>query len=141
MSPTKKGVRWEQIRLEKVRKDKIAEINLADLDACHLAAWRDTRLKEVSEANVRREMVILSGVLTQGRKEWKLIGQNPMADVRKPAGSRAGEIVGPTLENVELEDRVCHLPRTRNGTKRDVPLSQKAVNLLESLPQMDPVWG
>ena len=114
----------------------------------------------------------MSAVLSQARKEWGLIKENPMADVRKPAkppardrrpsseelerlahsaGSdlshstarayqaflfaietamRAGEIIGLTWENVDLGDRVCHLPKTKNGTSRDVGLSPEAVRLL-----------
>lgn len=54
---------------------------------------------------------------------------------------RAGEIVGLTWEHVDLERRVAHLPRTKNGRKRDVPLSTAAVRLLQELPHADPVFG
>ena len=54
---------------------------------------------------------------------------------------RAGEIVGLTLENVDLTRRVCHLPMTKNGSARDVPLSRAAVALLEALPPHDPVFN
>lgn len=47
---------------------------------------------------------------------------------------RAGEIVGLTWENVDAERRVAHLPRTKNGSSRDVPLSTAAVALLQDLP-------
>jgi integrase len=56
-------------------------------------------------------------------------------------GLRAGEIVGLTWENVDLSRRVAHLPMTKNGTARDVPLSREAVRLLEMLPRLDPVFG
>lgn len=183
VSPGKKGARWEQIRIEKLRKDRIAQMTLSDLKPSDLAAWRDTRLKEVSAATVRREMVLMSGVLTQARKEWGLIKDSPMADVRKPTpagardrrpsteelerlshvagddvrtvtarvfkaflfaietGMRSGEIIGLTWDRVDLEARVCHLDRTKNGTSRDVGLSSEAVRILEALPETDPVWG
>lgn len=44
---------------------------------------------------------------------------------------RAGEIIGLRWENVDLESRVAHLPLTKNGDARDVPLSRRAVDLLE----------
>lgn len=56
-------------------------------------------------------------------------------------GMRAGEIVRLTWEHVHLERRFCHLPQTKNGTKRDVPLSSRAVEILEALPKRDPVFG
>lgn len=54
---------------------------------------------------------------------------------------RAGEIVGLTWDRVDLGKRVAHLPLTKNGTARDVPLSSEAVRLLEALPRMEPVFG
>ena len=88
VSPAKKGARWEIIRLEKIGRDPIGGVSIGDLTAQHFATWRDRRLLDVSPASVRREMVLLSGVLTVARKEWGLIHANPMADVRKPANSR-----------------------------------------------------
>lgn len=54
---------------------------------------------------------------------------------------RAGEIIGLTWRHVDLVTRVAHLPRTKNGQPRDVPLSTEAVRLLEALPKQDPVFG
>lgn len=54
---------------------------------------------------------------------------------------RAGEIVGLTWDRVYLDQRYVHLPMTKNGTARDVPLSSKAVEMLEALPRLDPVFG
>lgn len=53
---------------------------------------------------------------------------------------RAGEVCGLTWEHVNLERRVAHLPFTKNGRSRDVPLSTKAVELLMALPEADPVF-
>lgn len=39
---------------------------------------------------------------------------------------RQGEILNLQWENLNLKTRVAHLPETKNGTKRDVPLSLKA---------------
>lgn len=54
---------------------------------------------------------------------------------------RAGEIVGLRWERIDLKSRVAHLPQTKNGTSRAVPLSAAAVALLEALPRMEPVFG
>lgn len=54
---------------------------------------------------------------------------------------RCGEIAGMTWANVDLVRRVVHLPQTKNGHPRDVPLSREAVRLIEALPQADPVFG
>ncbi|WP_082087190.1 tyrosine-type recombinase/integrase [Teredinibacter purpureus] len=47
---------------------------------------------------------------------------------------RQGEIWGLTWDDVYLEKKFVHLHETKNGTKRDVPLSIEAVRLLELLP-------
>lgn len=46
---------------------------------------------------------------------------------------RQGEILGLCWEHVNLKSRVAHLPATKNGSKRDVPLSIKARDALVRL--------
>lgn len=50
-------------------------------------------------------------------------------------GMRAGEITGLTWEN--LYDRHCHLPTTKTGRPRDVPLSNKALKIINRLRGWD----
>lgn len=45
-------------------------------------------------------------------------------------GMRQGEILKLTWEHINLKARIAHLPDTKNGTKRDVPLSIKARDAL-----------
>jgi integrase len=84
-SPKKKGERWETLRLAKIAKDKIGAISLIDLQPGDFADWRDRRVKEVAPSSVRREMILLSAVMTTAVKEWKLLPSSPLADVRKPS--------------------------------------------------------
>ena len=83
-SPSKHGARWEMIRLEKLQRDPIAKVKLGALSSADFASWRDTRMREVAPASVIREMQVMSSVLTVARKEWGLIGENPLSDVAKP---------------------------------------------------------
>lgn len=46
---------------------------------------------------------------------------------------RRGEIVALRWEYVDLKRRVAHLPATKNGSARDVPLSSRAVSVLQTL--------
>ena len=46
---------------------------------------------------------------------------------------RRSEIVRLRWEHIDLERLVAHVPETKNGSARDVPLSSKAVELLLSL--------
>jgi len=50
---------------------------------------------------------------------------------------RRGEIVSLRWEHIDLKDRVAHLPKTKNGESRDVPLSSKAVLALAALKPKD----
>ena len=84
-SPKRRGARWEIVRLKRLSSDMIADKRLADLEPADLADWRDRRAKEVAPATVRREMALMSSVLTTARREWGLISLNPLSDIRKPA--------------------------------------------------------
>lgn len=44
---------------------------------------------------------------------------------------RAGEICGLTWENINFEQRTAFLPKTKNGYPRTIPLSSKAIALLQ----------
>lgn len=46
---------------------------------------------------------------------------------------RAGEIASLTWENIHFDKRIAHLPITKNGTSRNVPLSSKAIEILKRL--------
>jgi integrase len=50
---------------------------------------------------------------------------------------RRSEITGLLRTNVNLDKRVALLPMTKNGSARGVPLSSKAVEILESLDERD----
>lgn len=84
VSPGKKGSRWEQIRLARFSKYRLASIRLSALQPAHLADWRDTRLTEVAPGSVRRELNLVSSVLTRAKREWGWIDSNPVMDISKP---------------------------------------------------------
>ncbi|KGQ34116.1 tyrosine-type recombinase/integrase [Gallibacterium anatis] len=49
---------------------------------------------------------------------------------------RAGEIASLKWSNINLDNRIAHLPMTKNGHSRDVPLSSKAVQLINQLEKV-----
>lgn len=49
---------------------------------------------------------------------------------------RAGEICGLTWEHVDFSRRLAHLPMTKNGHPRDVPLSKEAIRILKQQEQI-----
>jgi len=57
----------------------------------------------------------------------------PLIELAVETGMRRGELLGLRWEHIDLERRVAHLPLTKNGTSRDVPLSTRAVETLRGL--------
>jgi integrase len=47
---------------------------------------------------------------------------------------RQGELVGLRWEHIDLTRQIAHLPDTKNGESRTVPLSSTAISVLRSLP-------
>jgi integrase len=47
---------------------------------------------------------------------------------------RRGELLGLQRKFVDVDRRVAHLPSTKNGSARDVPLSTKAIQIIKSQP-------
>lgn len=55
---------------------------------------------------------------------------------------RAGEITGLLPDSIDLKRRVAYLPMMKNGKARQVPLSSRAVELIERLPKTNgPLFG
>ena len=48
---------------------------------------------------------------------------------------RRGELIELRWEHINLKKRFAHLPDTKNGSARDVPLSSAAIRVLEELPR------
>lgn len=181
VSSQKRGWRSEIIRIDRLRREPIARIAIGDLTTADFADWRDTRLRQVKGASVRRELEQMSAVLKRARSEWGLMDHNPLDGLSRPksspprdrlaspreiealrlsagedltrrtartfhawlfaieTGMRAGEIAN--LQAGDIRGRVAHLPETKNGSSRDVPLSKEALRLLSELPEFDPVFG
>lgn len=105
VSPAKRGARWEMMRLERMCLDPIGAIAMRDLSQEDFAAWRDRRLREVAPGTVRREMNLLSHVMTIAIKEWRMIRESPIRGVRKPQEPPRRERL-PTAGEVE---RLLHV--------------------------------
>jgi integrase len=67
----------------------------------------------------------------KGRNPW----MKPLIILAVETGMRRGEILGLRWEDVDLERRIAHLPITKNGDCRDVPLSSRAVETLTGLAE------
>lgn len=72
------------------------------------------------------------GTFSKGaRNPWLL----PLVRLAIETAMRRGELLALTWENVNLKRQTAHLPDTKNGDPRTVPLSTRAVAILDSLPK------
>lgn len=71
------------------------------------------------------------GTFSKGaRNPWLL----PLVQLALETAMRRGELLSLRWENVDLKLRTAHLPDTKNGDSRTVPLSTRAVAILKGLP-------
>jgi len=61
----------------------------------------------------------------------------PLVMLALETAMRRGELLSMRWENVNLQAQTALLPLTKNGTARVVPLSKKAVAILEALPNSE----
>lgn len=74
------------------------------------------------------------GTFSKGaRNPWLL----PLVQLALETAMRRGELLALEWENVDLKRQTAHLPDTKNGDARTVPLSTKAVTILAALPNPD----
>lgn len=147
VSPTKRGARWEQIRLELLGRDRLAEIQAKDVRPGDFAEWRDRRLAQVSPSTVRREMILLSAVMSVAVKEWGVFPVSPIRGVKKPRSApprdrlvtdeeieRLREAAKPGLEAEAVRAFECAcltgmragelLSATRSGRVASIPMTK-----------------
>jgi len=59
----------------------------------------------------------------------------PIVRLALETAMRQGELVSLRWENIDLNRRIAHLPDTKNGESRTVPLSTTAIKVLRALPR------
>lgn len=59
----------------------------------------------------------------------------PIIRLALETAMRQGELIGLRWENIDLNRRIAHLPDTKNGEARTVPLSTTAIKVLRELPR------
>jgi len=87
--PTHKGQQVERYRLGTLKR-YFGPMRVTDLTAKEVANYRDIRLKEVSPASLKRELVIIRRVLTLASKDWGIaLPQNPVKMIVLPKADQA----------------------------------------------------
>lgn len=75
---------------------------------------------------------LLAALTPTGRRNPWL---RPMAILSLETAMRRGELLQLRWPHINLDSQTAFLPMTKNGTTRTVPLSRKAVDLLQDLPR------
>ena len=87
--PSHRDNQVEGYRL-KTLKRYLGALTLVQLTPKEVATYRDTRLKEISPASLKRELTILSRVLTVASRDWGIfIPQNPVKMITLPKADKA----------------------------------------------------
>ena len=60
---------------------------------------------------------------------------SPLVEFAIETAMRRGELLSLKWSDVHVDQSYCHLPLTKNGSSRDVPLGMRAKALLEDLPK------
>lgn len=84
--PAKRGSAHEISQAKAFLRDfpDLVGKKLSDLDAPDFAAWRDARLKTVSDATVLRNLNWLRHAFRVAREEWRWMERNPLQGLRIP---------------------------------------------------------
>ena len=93
-----------------------------------VAKGRDRRLDLKPDENGKTEELRLLAACDESRSPW-LAG---IVRLALETGMRQGEIIGLKWEDIDWERKVAHLEDTKNGERRDVPLSKAAVEVLKA---------
>ena len=88
VSPLHKSHGVEKYRIRTLKRH-LGDQEIATLTASAIAKFRDKRLKTISPASLKRELVILSSVLNTAINEWGInLQQNPVSMVSLPKVGR-----------------------------------------------------
>lgn len=143
---------WRDVRIKQVKASTVdREMNLlsAILETArrewkwlHDNPMRDVRRPTPTPARTRRiapeeqRRILLALCYDDARPVVEKRQQVAVAwQMAIETAMRQGEVLGLTWANIR--GRVAHLPKTKNGDARDVPLSSRAMVLLEKLKGLD----
>lgn len=139
---TEQLAQWRDERLEEIKKSSVRKYLFsitAVLETARLEwQWisvnpiKSVKKPATSQARDRifsdEEIALLVDQMSYGTEQQQTIVDCFLFALE--TGMRAGEIIG--LEWSRIDGRVAVLPETKNGEKRRVPLSSKAVEILNS---------
>lgn len=129
---TQKPISANTVRLELALLSALYNLAKVEWGTCSINPVENVRKPTVSSGRTRRLTTQEERQLTRYFKD-----KNPellaIFQIALETGMRQGEILSLRWEYTDLRLGVAHLPLTKNGTSRDVPLSSKARQILYGL--------
>lgn len=143
---------WVDLRIKNVKPSTVnRELNLISHTLTCARRWRwiahnpmadlqrpknpPARFRRISEREIKEICFVLGY-----REDTELTRKREFVAVAFlfaiETAMRAGEICSITRSNINRDARVAHLDKTKNGDQRDVPLSERALALLDRLPEL-----
>ncbi|WES90764.1 site-specific integrase [Dickeya fangzhongdai] len=126
---TQKPISANTVRLELALLSALYNLAKVEWGTCSINPVENVRKPTVSSGRTRRLTTQEERQLTRYFKD-----KNPellaIFQIALETGMRQGEILSLRWEYTDLRLGVAHLPLTKNGTSRDVPLSSKARQIL-----------
>lgn len=99
---------------------------------CELVRKPRAPLGRTRLLNAEEEARLLQELRPVGRRN---VWMKPLVQLALETAMRRGELLALRWGSINLEKRTAHLPMTKNGRPRYVPLSLAAVPILEPLPR------
>ncbi|EIK1335783.1 site-specific integrase [Salmonella enterica] len=126
---TKKSISGNSVRLELAFLSSVFKLAQVEWGVCNSNPVSAVRKPKIGKGRERR---LLKSEERKISKHFEQCDHQVYVifNLALETAMRQGEILGLLWENVNLSIGVAHLPETKNGTWRDVPLSKKARELL-----------
>ncbi|MBK0062187.1 MULTISPECIES: tyrosine-type recombinase/integrase [unclassified Acinetobacter] len=106
VSTTKKGAKQEKVRINQLLKLMNVEISLSDINKEFLNSFLDFRLEKVSPSTAKRDMQLLSSILTWCVEKKFWLNASPMTNFKLPQANPHRERV---IYEHEIELLLKHL--------------------------------
>ncbi|RSC52154.1 site-specific integrase [Citrobacter amalonaticus] len=126
---TKKKISGNTVRLELAFLSSVFKLAQVEWGVCKTNPVLVVRKPKIGKGRERRLLKNEEKKITK-YFECLDVKMNIIFHLALETAMRQGEILGLLWENVNLSIGVAHLPETKNGTWRDVPLSKRARELL-----------
>ena len=130
---TGKNISGNTVRLELALLSSLFSIARVEWGTCRSNPVEHVRKPRVSKGRDRRLLSSEERRLSRHFRERNL-SLYIIFHLAIETAMRQGEILGLQWEYIDIQHGVAHLPDTKNGSSRDVPLSRKARNFLQMLP-------